>query len=1005
VTVTSVNAAATAAELLDRMSVILKDRTLDDDAKEEQGLALLRHPDINVRRAVASALPDRLSALHPSAAFARLTNIQGELLGAEPALLPTATADMLIERVVRRVVEQHHDAHRETEALAQFISVPGEVVRLIQERLPRRLAKLQGSAQAWKVPVLERVLERLQELDGHLRAAESLAGDPETVASALLDALFYEIGLIGHRQDAAYSRIILTLTTQPPEVRRCLIRHLLARMKAGREGDHYVFEYVLKNVLGAVIEAERPLADDLSSEVFAWAGGFSSMQIEHQAFFPQLLALIEERLAQARSIPGTLVATLRRTDIAYSRWAGSVLKPLLQRLPDPVLNPGEAWSDAVLTHLEAPESVPAWTPVIQHALTATNAKPSASWLKKAAPLVQALGEEAFGAQVLSWLSLVGSVPTLSRERATFQSYDPNATFDEYNASALRGLVWMLGALPPRDEYARALSRLVETALRKVPGLGPRSPKIANAGVYALGQQDTLFAVAQLARLKTRVTFKTTLGEIEKALTAAAGRAGLSREDLEELSVPSFGLEAGGVRTERFDDVTVTLRVRGADVTLTWMDGRGKTVKSVPAKVKAGFAGELKELKTAVKDVAAALGAQAHRIEALVLREKRWPLAVWRERYLDHPLVGTLASRLIWTFTHGDWTGSGVWDGAQFVDAQGQGFAVPPEAEVTLWHPIPAGREEVVTWRSWLEGRGITQPFKQAWREVYLLTDAERRTRVYSNRFAAHILRQHQFNQLCALRGWRNQLRLMVDSSYPPATLELPLWNLRAEYWVEGIGDNYGADTTESGTYLRLVTDQVRFYRTDAPENHAHASGGGYEMWVPAGEVPAQPVPLEEVPPLVLSEVLRDVDLFVGVASVGNDPTWQDGGPEGRYREYWQSYSFGDLSATAQTRKEVLSRLLPRLKIGPRCTLSEKFLVVRGDRRTYKIHLGSSNILMEPNDQYLCIVPSRADVGSPGDVRLPFEGDGVLAVILSKAFLLADDTRITDSTILSQIAGR
>ena len=29
-----------------------------------------------------------------------------------------------------------------------------------------------------------------------------------------------------------------------------------------------------------------------------------------------------------------------------------------------------------------------------------------------------------------------------------------------------------------------------------------------------------------------------------------------------------------------------------------------------------------------------------------------------------------------------------------------------------------------------------------------------------------------------------------------------------------------------------------------------------------------------------------------VATVGNDPTWQDGGPEGRFRDYWASYSFG-----------------------------------------------------------------------------------------------------------------
>ncbi len=158
-----------------------------------------------------------------------------------------------------------------------------------------------------------------------------------------------------------------------------------------------------------------------------------------------------------------------------------------------------------------------------------------------------------------------------------------------------------------------------------------------------------------------------------------------------------------------------------------------------------------------------------------------------------------------------------------------------------------------------------------------------------------------------------------------------------------------------------------------------------------------------IPPLVFSEVMRDVDLFVGVASVGNDPNWQDGGPEGRYQDYWQSYSFGDLSATAQTRREILERLVPRLNIADRCSFDDRFLIVRGDLRTYKIHLGSSNILMEPNDQYLCIVPSRG--AGPGDkVFLPFEGDQRFAVILSKAIMLADDRKIKDPTIVSQIKG-
>ncbi len=155
---------------------------------------------------------------------------------------------------------------------------------------------------------------------------------------------------------------------------------------------------------------------------------------------------------------------------------------------------------------------------------------------------------------------------------------------------------------------------------------------------------------------------------------------------------------------------------------------------------------------------------------------------------------------------------------------------------------------------------------------------------------------------------------------------------------------------------------------------------------------------------MLSEILRDVDLFVGVASVGNDPAWSDGGPDGRHVDYWNRFSFGDLSATGQTRKTVLERLIPRLKIASRCTFRDKFLVVRGDLRTYKIHLGSGNILMEPNDQYLCIVSRRStnDPAGGSGVFLPFEGDNTLSIILSKALLLAADAKISDQTILNQI---
>ncbi len=96
--------------------------------------------------------------------------------------------------------------------------------------------------------------------------------------------------------------------------------------------------------------------------------------------------------------------------------------------------------------------------------------------------------------------------------------------------------------------------------------------------------------------------------------------------------------------------------------------------------------------------------------------------------------------------------------------------------------------------------------------------------------------------------------------------------------------------------------------------------------------------------------------------------------------------------------------LPHQTTATKWSLQGNFLIIRGDLRTYKIHLGSGNILMEPNDQYLCIVPDRstrsADAGE--NLFLPFEGDSTLSVILSKAFLLAEDSKIKDPTITRQI---
>lgn len=664
------------------------------------------------------------------------------------------------------------------------------------------------------------------------------------------------------------------------------------------------------------------------------------------------------------------------------------------------LVPGELWSDAVNAEYfqQTPARWKKWAALLRHLQSATTSKPSAKWLKTASGLIEAVGQDRVLSALRRWLPLVleGSSWEMLTQRSRqdpLRSIRVQPMPDE-NATCLRGLLWSTLAIDEGRTLARDVAAVALACYEPVPTTGPRAMKAANAAVYVLSQMGTLEAVGQLAVLKVRARSATPQNEIEKAFAAAAKSLGMLRDEIEELGVPGYGLEEIGIRRESIGDYRAELSIRGSDARLSWYAANGKPLKSVPASVKTDHADDFKELQRSLKDVRAMLPAQRDRLDSLFIQQRTWKFEAWRERYLDHPLVGTLARRLLWC-VDGE---SVLFRDGHAEDVRGVALEIKPGAEITLWHPLGRSIEEITSWRGRLEQLGITQPFKQAHREVYLLTDAERNTRTYSNRFAAHILRQHQFHALCAVRGWRYRVRVIgTDGPFAPAHKLLPRWNLRAEFWAEPIEGDPVTGTSDTGVFVHLSTDQIRFYPTsDARRVY---SGMAAEL---GQEDIDEPLPLEEVPPLVFSEIMRDVDLFVGVANSSNESTRQNDRPIERPRDYWYEYSFGPLQATATTRKQVLEHLIPRLKIADRCTFSERFLIVAGRKRTYKIHLGSGNILMEPNDMYLCIVPDSRARSEPAKLFLPFEGDNMLSIILSKALLLADDDKIKDPTIMRQI---
>jgi hypothetical protein len=90
--------------------------------------------------------------------------------------------------------------------------------------------------------------------------------------------------------------------------------------------------------------------------------------------------------------------------------------------------------------------------------------------------------------------------------------------------------------------------------------------VGNACVWVLGNLPGLEGVGQLALLKLKVKTRNVQNSLEKAIDAAAQREGIPRDEIEELSIPTYGMDNVGKRTEQFGDFTAELFITGTTST-------------------------------------------------------------------------------------------------------------------------------------------------------------------------------------------------------------------------------------------------------------------------------------------------------------------------------------------------------------------------------------------------------------------------------------------------------
>ncbi len=748
-----------------------------------------------------------------------------------------------------------------------------------------------------------------------------------------------------------------------------------------RDPGNFSLQLALKGMTSAVLRGGLRLSS------------MDALRLVEMGSHPRLLFPYKALLSALQTAPQTpaLADGLRNLRPMIDEWHGKRemedirerIDKLLDIVPAKPLEAAASWSRRVFADIDASAQQLPWRALLLHVRELTQSTASRKWQEEAVARIGTIGREEFVEAAHRWLAL-GPMPEM-----------PQTQVPESEADYQKGFLWAIGALG-ETSLCPDIADFAFHCFRKIPMIGAVSHRVGNACVNALAAMPGLEAVSQLSRLAARVKYDVARRLIEKALVEAARKNNVSREDLEAMSVPAFGLDGSGTRRETAGDSEAILTIEDGAAVLTWRRD-GKPLKGAPAEVKEKHPELAAELKKAAKELDATLATTRIRLERLLLSDAATAFEAWRSWYLEHPVTSVFARRLIWEIEANSSRLTAIWWNGALVDWSGNAVAAGAGANVRLWHPVRSDLQTILCWRCFLEDRGIRQPFKQAHREVYLLTTAERETRTYSNRFASHVIKQHQFAALCRERGWQFHLMGNWDSHNTPFFL-LPQYHLRAEFDVEFPANE---EATAHGVYLVIATDRVQFVSTQREQKRRDWPPA---VWTPEAIQQAmegrEPVPLEMVPAVVFSEVLRDCDLFVGVTSIGTDPEWNVQRPAGAHADYWSAFAFGELSTAAENRKGVIEGLVPKLAIGERCRVEGRFLCVRGEWNEYRIHLGSGNVLMEPGSRYLCIVQGPGDRAA--SVPLPFEGDRTLSLILSKAFLLANDRAIQDPTILKQI---
>jgi hypothetical protein len=310
----------------------------------------------------------------------------------------------------------------------------------------------------------------------------------------------------------------------------------------------------------------------------------------------------------------------------------------------------------------------------------------------------------------------------------------------------------------------------------------------------------------------------------------------------------------------------------------------------------------------------------------------------------HPVLSAFFGRLI--LTDGIVSGLPADDGLSLTGVENEKIPVESGSKLRIAHSfdlLQSGRWS--SWQKYFFQNQIKQPFRQVFRELYVLTDTEKQEKGSSTRYCGNSIQSNQSVAILSKRGW-------------------------VVHPEEGIRKNLHREN---------ITVHLNF------SNYFYYYSGENEVWtVDSVEFTErgkwETLPWDKVSPITFSEIMRDLDLVVSVAHSG-------------------SYDPEATMSTVEMRLALVRETVNLLNF-TNVKVTENRVLIEGKFGDYSVHPGSAAVHKMPGG-HICIVPVESQ--KMDRIFLPFaDSDQKTAELISKVLLLAEDGKIKSPDILNQI---